>query len=102
MSEYELEDAMSAYATLNSEIRLLERKKDELKIQIQTVLTIKELDRYDTDDLKLTWKEQKRKSLDKETLNAFLLTHDKAIENFQTETSSKVLRITRKEEKDNE
>ncbi len=98
----EINVLMETYADLNDRVRTIKKAKAELKVKIQTFLTLKELDEINTDNVRLTWKEQIRKSLDKEKLNAFLAEHGKGIENFQDEIPSKVLRITRKEDKQND
>jgi len=88
---------MEQYTDLNEKVRTLKNQKEDLKVKIQTFLTLKELDEVNSDTCRLTWKEQIRKTLDKEKLNAFLNEHGKVLENFQDEIPSKILRITRKE-----
>ena len=89
----ELDKAMKEFVELKAQIKELKERKEELRTEILIDIKVKDIITYDTDEVKLRFITQKRKSFNKDLAITKLEAHGEDVNAFFTESDYEILKI---------
>lgn len=93
---------MTEFIEIKEKIKKLKSKSEEIRTQMLIYLKMNDLEEYDTDDAKLTYSVNVRKSFNKDKAIEYLTNIGEDTESYFTESEYETLKIKAKGGKNNE